>query len=266
MFRRKQICKVTNNYSDKPIYGISLGNGLFLLETGKVGKTNEYESKHLYTSIYSDNSFTRIEANATRNVPEDIRILLEEGLVNLEKILKIRDNINKEMQEINKFEDKLKVLPTKIINAKGEMTPNEFKEEFLKNLSIDLSYQIKESYTRDFYGEVYWDVECSNKRLSISRDYCIDKYIGERYSFTYREYDGCLMISEEDEQYRKILKQIRKELNCNMKIDDFLSIGDKETLNYTGYYEIPLKKTLTKEYAKELANEFSKTRNINKER
>lgn len=99
-----------------------------------------------------------------------------------------------------------------------------------------------------------------NVYLYVSRSHLIGKYM-RHLPFVYEEYDGCVFLAddaEKDQTYKKYTKDNSRPLSVKAKLREELSIGDKTSLWYHGKYEIRLdpKRTLTKEYATELAKEF----------
>lgn len=138
-------------------------------------------------------------------------------------------------------------IKTKLATANGVLNEREFVDELKKNgIVFDDSADIYE-----YNGIIH---------INVYRD--IARWFGES-SFTFREYDGTVMLTtdcEKDKNYKEYLKQYgRKVTRPNIKskyVKEYLDIGDKEILSYIMAIDIETTKALTKEYAKELASKI----------
>lgn len=270
---KKQICKCEIKYYNETqtLYGISNGEGFFLLEDGRIGREQgcnlEGQNNLTFNSSYHQNSMPIVIPSATRNVPPEIRTILEDKYADFIKFFKVRNEMIASMKALSGIESSLYSTKKEIDKAQNRLSPKEFVDAFKDNLSsemkYDLEHQTQRGYCNDNDGK--WEIKFENFNsinIKISRSIWIDKYIGEdKYDFTYREYDGCLMINNRDtSDYLKIINKYHKELNCpdNITFSECLYVGDKDSLSYYEYYRIPIdrNKPLTLELAKELANNF----------
>jgi hypothetical protein len=64
---------------------------------------------------------------------------------------------------------------------------------------------------------------------------------------------------EKDPNYVRDLKNYSRPLSVSQKIEEYIAIGDKNSLEYHGSYYVKVDpgKELTKDYAQKLADEFS---------
>lgn len=277
---KKQICKV--NYEKKYVdetskhqmYGICVGDNEFLLETGYILNT---EAPLIYSpfevlrsgkepSQYRGTRITAASASATRNVPADIREYMEEAytaftnaMTATKKFLKIREMYDKEMAGYDKT---LNALPTEIKHCRGILDQNEFLEAFLAALPDTVTKAMKEQPKTNYWGNKSGDYSCSiyGKQIVLSTDVEIQKYFRES-SFTYQEYDGSIMLTDDAKKqpaYQKYISKYSHPLPIKTPLsDEYLSVGgDKDFLIYQAEYCIEIKKAMTKEYAQELADDF----------
>lgn len=270
-----QIVKIKyNDNNEKSIpwsgYGICIdpNTNLYVLENGNLlhdksicpDYMNGYQKRFEYNFR---RPFDTVEISATRNVPENIRIALTSMGKEVVYLIQERKRYDAFMEEHNKKYDEHKTniqssLKT-IRSERGILTKDEFIEEFIKQLSPAVQRALKDGECRAYNGwDGKWNVRLYSN-IQIERSVWIDKYIGNSYDFTYREYDGCLMIDKETKQYKQIMEKYHKELPVKDKPnEEYLTIGDKESLEYHENYIIPIDKSRphTKAYAKELADKF----------
>lgn len=143
-----------------------------------------------------------------------------------------------------------------IREASGLLSKTEFYDAFFDSLPGNLKDEMRA------YG--YGSRMCSgigyrNDELSISREVDIEKYF-RHGSFVFEEYDGTVQFvdhPEKDPGYQRILKEQSRPLSVSWPLIETLWLGDKDWLGYSAAYQIPLKKPLTKAYAKELAKTFA---------
>lgn len=180
------------------------------------------------------------------------------------KVLRVLKNAVSAQERYEKIEEKIKALQAEryealkivgnisedIAKAKGHLTTSEFIDEFKNNLSSEVKMEMEK---RDYSVSVY-----NNHVIEIYRNKDIQKYFRES-SFTYEEYDGCIMMdtdAEESEEYQGYIRKYRKPLSVKSKPREWLSLGDKDWLSYNCEYNIKIEPILTKEYAKKLAKDF----------
>lgn len=180
------------------------------------------------------------------------------------KILRVLKNAVSAQERYEKIEAKIKALQSEryealkivgnisedIAKAKGHLTTSEFIDEFKNNLSSEVKMEMEK---RDYSVSVY-----NNHVIEIYRNKDIQKYFRES-SFTYEEYDGCIMMdtdAEKSKEYQGYIKKYRKPLSVKSKPREWLSLGDKDWLSYNCEYNIKIEPILTKEYAKKLAKDF----------
>lgn len=191
-----------------------------------------------------------------RNYLTEARDLFKKRYTAYKEEMKIKEkinNLNKELQSISKdfnsFEEDMQ-------HAKGLMTYAEFSKTVFENITKNVKDEL-ERYDYEFetpYGIPYNE----EKNLYISRNVDIEKWFRSA-SFLYEEYDGTIHFTsdyEKDKNYQSILRRYSRPLSVKMKFIETLALGDKDWLSYHATYEIPLKKPLTKEYAKEIANKY----------
>lgn len=266
---KKQICKCTTTGFGTPetLYGISDGNGFYLLENGKIGREKDTElcnANNLFTSHFHKSAMPIVVPSATRNVPPEIRQVLETKYKDFIHFFQIKEQAIHLLQQMDLIETSIMSTKRDIEKATGVLSPEEFVQVFRENLSdemkYDLDHQTCRSYLSDEDGK--WEIwQPYNDSILIQRHVWIDKYIGNSsYDFLYREYDGCLQINtNHSKDYQKIIDRYRKKLNCSdeFKLSESLLIGDKESLYFNEWYTIPIgKQPLTKELAIELAEDF----------
>lgn len=285
MMNKGQIVKIklSDNGSEKPSYqgyGICINpeKNWYVLENGNLlfnkGTSPDYakylnstsllQVKNVLSGHDTRRPYDNVEVSATRNVPEGIRTSLTEmgkGVVFLfNEAKKYVSFMEQFEQNYNKQKENIEKQVANIRENRGVLTKKEFAEEFISNLSPSVKEALKHGECRGYGGpDGYWRVDLY-VNLQIHRSVWIDKYIGDsQYDFTRREYDGCLMIDEPTKEYKRILAKYRKELPVKDKLhEEYLTIGDKESLEYEAMYLIKIDQTkpLTKAYAKELADKF----------
>ncbi len=299
---KKQICKIS--YDDffgrtaNNIYGICLYGNVFLLETGKL---IDIATKRLDTQpiMKDDNilenikqtldssradiirlndrwtSLKSVTVNNTRNVPGKIRETLEETYDIVSRMIKIQNKFkeieNDYIEEMCKLNKLTRGMPEKIRAERGTLSKDEFVKVFYDSLSDEVKYAMNNSKVRGYNGlDGEYAVEMYSQNIEINREVWIDKWASPSYS--YMEYDDTTHIDRDQDPkaYDRDLKKYSRPLPVKDKIKEYLSLGDKKSLEYHGSYTIAVdpKKELTKEYAIQLADKFcgtSKTRKADKE-
>lgn len=149
------------------------------------------------------------------------------------------------------LEDAMKKINTKALReSRGLLTTEEFMTAFAKSLPAYLQKEMGRFELRMY----------SENRLDIEYTEYIEKYF-RKGSFVYEEYDGTIQMcsdAKDDPNYKKYLKQYTKTLPVKQRPVSYLGIGDKDWLYCTSEYRLDIKKPLTKEYAEEVAKQFSK--------
>lgn len=269
---KKQIVKITypenRCYTTYTGYGIDCGNGEYLTDRGDVIDVERYRLSDL--AILKDINMSKSSSSLsfpikdfiiknTRNVPSEIRSILESAMTNYLTYTKYMSEIKELEKKAREFLINKEILQEKIFAAKGLLTSNQFLQEFRDSLSATVQYELDNGTSNQGYyqKEGSWKLKINSLRnpmLLIERDVLIEKYF-RKSTFTYEEYDGEIFLTENAEKtkaYQNYLRKFRKELSltgCELK--DNLSAGG--SLWYHGEYEIPLPKELTKESAKALA-------------
>lgn len=190
--------------------------------------------------VLSENMVRSIPAE-TRNLLKDYAKLYQRLKAEEEKFERAKKPIQDAMEKIN----------TKTLReSRGLLTREEFVSVFSKSLP---SYLQREMEKFELY--MY-----SGKQLEIEHTEYIEKYF-RKGSFVYVEYDGTIQMcsdTKNDPNYKKYLKRYTKTLPVKQKPVSYLGIGDKDWLYCTTEYRVELKKPLTREYAEEVARQFSK--------
>ena len=214
-------------------------------------------TKQMYALPYKDKYMSEIglvSKSRYQNVsyvenPKDIRVLKNADSAQ-ERYEKIEEKINALKAERYEALKIVGNISEDIAKAKGHLTTSEFLDEFKNNLSSEVKMEMEK---RDYSVSVY-----NNHVIEIYRNKDIQKYFRES-SFTYEEYDGCIMMdtdAEKSEEYQGYIKKYRKPLSVKSKPREWLSLGDKDWLSYNCEYNIKIESILTKEYAKKLAKDF----------
>lgn len=299
---KKQICKIT--YSNKPgswekepptheRYGICLGDDKFLLENGSIidthdkrisrdtaFKTREFIEDMTRPVVPKDNrgwyDLAVADASATRNVPAEIREAMEKAYDAVDRMVrmqakyeKMQEMFLKDMKEQNSA---VKEMPAACRQARGTLTKEEFVKAFVSALPENLRREMQDSRQRNYSGSLDGEYEVSMyNNIQIRRSVWFAKWAKPSYSFL--EYDDTRMIidnPEKDPNYVRDLKNYSRPLSVSQKIEEYITIGDKNSLEYHGSYYVKVDpgKELTKDYAQKLADEFSgrkRSKNVEKE-
>lgn len=237
---KKQIKKLTVStyHSEEKILGIELPDGRFLSEKNTI----------LNPRYIKEITQTRISSELKNVFYEMYNAQIEK-----DKLEKERDEI---IKQIRKQQLILNQMPDKLQKAKGLLTYDEFVKIFQNTLPSRLKTEIDRfGYSYDSPMGICYSSDLS---IYISRYADIQKYY--HGSLTEQEYDGTYQLRhdcEKDREYKRLIQKYSKPLSVKMKISEELSLGDKDWLSYSGFYQIPIKKNMTKEYAAELANKFA---------
>lgn len=189
-----------------------------------------------------------LSESSVRNLPAETRNLLKD-YVKLYQKLKVEEE--KYERARKPLEDAMKKINTKALReSRGLLTTEEFMTAFAKSLPAYLQKEMGR-FELSMYSE---------NRLDIEYTEYIEKYF-RKGSFVYEEYDGTIQMcsdAKDDPNYKKYLKQYTKTLPVKQRPVSYLGIGDKDWLYCTSEYRLDIKKPLTKEYAEEVAKQFSK--------
>lgn len=231
------------------------------------------KNRIVYAENIKENLYIDVEGNVhrmddenvsrTRNVPDAVKAGLK-TLVSIEKKKEkekekfdaVRVKYNEITRELNLEKENA---AKEIREALGVLTLPEFCVEFWKSVSYSAKSEMN---AKGYKLESPLGVCYTDQNLYISRGVMVEKYF-RKGSFVYEEYDGNVFMcddAESNNEYKKILKDYSRPLGC-MKTSCFesLSLGDKDSLWYTGYYAIKLPDVLTKQTAAELAkNNFKR--------
>ena len=282
----KQICKISygipygQSYKG---YGICVGDNTFLLENGAVLEADKVhigrfnfdtsrlrDGRQNIPDFYpgsANGGLTNISISATRNVPANIRAAMEEAADAFIKSKKIYERFEKVrnayVQAVEEPVAILNGLADKLNKCKGVLNKQEFTEAFKESLSRDVKVAMELATKHGFYGtEGEYEVMLYGNELSIERNVIINKWCTPPY--TYLEYDDTRQMCQDAEKHPEYIKTLKKysyPLPVNAKIEEWLELGDKNTLTYRGEYHIKLDKDkpLTRDYAVQLAREFAGT-------
>lgn len=287
---KKQICKI--NYSNKPSswekeppiyerYGICLGDDKFLLENGSIidthnkcisrdtaFKSREYIEDMERPVIPKDNrswyGLAVADASATRNVPAEIRTSMEKAYDAADKMIRMQEKYEQmreaflsQMKEQNNI---VREMPPVCRQVRGTLTKAEFAKAFYDALPDNIRREMENSTQRNYSGGLDGKYEVHMyQNIQIERSVWFAKWAKPSYSFL--EYDDTRMIidhPEKDPNYVRDLKDHSRPLSVPQKIEEYITIGDKNSLEYHGSYFIKLDpgKELTKGYAQKLADDF----------
>lgn len=229
---------------EKQVLAVALDEGRYMDEEGEV--------------VRLDKSNVKI----ARNVPDEVR----KSFDNMAAIWKKREKTVKKFAElqheynktINDLQEQHRCAVNNLRSVRGFLSKSDFCDVFydslLRSVRLDMA---SKGYDIDTpVGVLYNDDEY----LYISKSHIVQKYF-RHASFLEEEYDGCIFMvdgAENYQEYQEILKRHSSPLNVKFEFNEHLFMGDKDSLCYSAYYKIPIKKNLTKEYAKELAAEFCK--------
>lgn len=234
------IVKITTR--GKTILAISVGENEYLDENGDTYKTNE--------------------VSRTRNISPEVR----EAFENLKKAYleekKLRDKFEKIQEEyrtnITLAMQKEKEAIQELRMVRGKLSWNEFAKAFVNALPCSMKNEM------ELYGysvSTPYGISYDDNHMYISRSQIIQKYF-RKASLVYEEYDGCILMADKAEtypEYQKYLKEHSRPLHgIKPAIKECLYMGDKDSLCYSGTYELQLTEPLTKEYAEKLAKKFVK--------
>lgn len=238
---KKQIKKLDiHTYGDtKQILGIELPNGSFLSEKG---------------TIIHPRQIKKVSQTRTNSATKEIFYDMYNICIRKEKLEKERDEA---IRMIRQLQDILQKMPDKIQNANGFLSYQEFIGAFANALPKNLKQEIDRFAYR--FETPMGICYSSENAIMLSRFADIQKYY--HGVLTEQEYDGTYQLRhncEKDREYKRLLQKYSKPLSVKQKINEGLTLGDKDWLSYSGFYQIPIKKNMTAEYAKNLAASFSK--------
>lgn len=217
------------------------------------GEFEEYlaETGDIYRKADVDFGYHIVAVSRTRGVSDESRSIFARML----KIYKEQQQAKKDKEEAEK-----KIWETKsemsgqsalLLDSLGLLSNDAFCAAFKASLPDSLRRQIDKGYS------VRID---ANNDLCVVRHIYIEKYFRSA-SFIQEEYDGTVYIVDGGEkypEYKRYISEYSVPLSTKAKFKEWLSIGDKDCLTYTGVYVLPLKDKKTQGYAEKLAKEFAK--------
>ena len=233
---KKQIKKVKMRYEEEML-AMEMVDGNFLLETGGIAYPNQIK-----------------ESRQTRVSPA-IREIFNEMYGKYQEKKKAEKKRDEAFAAIRELQKDFYNMPAAFQKAKGFLPYDDFVKEFYAQLPERIQREM-EKYDYVIQSSRY---SGNTKYIRISREEDIQKYY--HGPLVYMEYDGTFMMVDDVEKYPDYKKYIRRcssPLSVKAKLDEDLYLGDKQWLVYAGEYKIPIKKSMTKEYAKELAKNFAK--------
>lgn len=233
------MAKITNN-QDHTFLGIMIDSSYFLDQDGHVWKTGQIKNY-----VFA------------RKIPDNVKVAFTNLAKSHVAYIEATEQLKKQQQTIRQIEEEKRKRISDIRRAQGILNKIEFCKAFFDAIPEPLASFM------DAYGyRVTFDPDGTyrNNSLYVARSVLIAKYM-RNLSFTYTEYDGNIFIVDDPEkypEYQKYIRENRKPLSVKSKLNEELCTGDKASLWYYGKYEIPIgmSRTLTAEYAKELAQKF----------
>ena len=183
------------------------------------------ETKHIL--------FSRIvKATATRSVPATAR----EVLASIYKWeAKEGPKWDARIRELEKQRDAARAaagaddVKKALATATGAMTEGAFQESVRARLSARIPS----------FGADGWTVSLWGHRLSVRREVDIQKYY--RGPLAYLEYDNTMSLvpdAESTAEGQAVIRRHRRELPLRAKLEESLSLGDKDWLVYEARYEL----------------------------
>lgn len=217
------------------------------------GTFEEYlaETGDIYRTGHVDLGYHIVSVSRTRGVSDESRNIFARML----KIHKEQQQAKKDKEEAEK-----KIWETKsemsgqsalLLDSLGLLSNDAFCAAFKASLPDSLRLQIDKGYSVNIDA---------NNDLRVVRHIYIEKYFRSA-SFIREEYDGTVYIVDGGEkypEYKRYISEYSAPLSTKAKFKEWLSIGDKDCLTYTGIYVLPLKDKKTQGYAEKLAKEFAK--------
>ena len=282
MANKGQIYKISfkGKYEIGPFsgYGICIGDDDFILEDGRRLKEGGVSSDNLiikyFGGLHSIYGITtrypgvgEVTVSPTRCVPPIVREKLGEMGKHFVLAIKASAKMKAYIDEYNHAMEEtitsINEWASDIRKASGVLSKQEFLEAFKDALPDEIKDQMLNSKQKGYGGEDgEWEFSISPGSIGLYRGVYIDKWCTP--SFTFLEYDDTRQMvqdAEKNPEYQNYMRKYSKHLNVSddYKIEEYLSLEDKNTLNYHGHYIIPYdtSKPLTEEYAKELAEDFA---------
>lgn len=237
---KKQVVKATLDLSGVPeqMYGIIVDDNRVLLENGR---------------LYNLNS-SILQVSAMQNVLPEVREVLEDALLKVEALDKTEEQIeslNKRLREVN--QELETVFPAKLRCARGLLSQTEFVTEFTKNLTPDIrkaldSYKVSaQPYKKNMMILINYFAEVENWE-QIAHDICYEEGDNEWY---------LQAGAEQTKLYQDIVKKYSHLLPVKEgMVREGLCFNIYPNLMYFCTYSVFVTKSLTKAYAKELADKF----------
>lgn len=215
------------------------------------GEFEEYlaETGDIYRKADVDYGYHIVAVSRTRGVPAEARKLFSQMLRNKAEQEKAR----KEKEEAEKKERELRTsmssLSCVLLDALGLLSNDAFCKAFTAALPAHVRSDVERNYT----------VRVEGNTLCVVRTVYVQKYF-RRASFLEEEYDGTVYIAKNGEktaEYKRYIAENSAPLPVKAKIKEWLAIGDKDCLIYTGEYVLPMQGKTTKDYAEKLAKKFA---------
>lgn len=232
-------------------------------------RPNEYVS--VEGIRYTNPSPEYIEETSDSEVSKELIAALHNLQYAYEELMGIekkQDELNRQKTNIQMA---IKKAEKRLKNFNHDLSITDFSEAFCLALPDGLKEQM---YENGFYVEVMTPISgVSDNAICIKRDALIACRFEEMktYMFLYREYEyddekKFYMYSDADQylEYQRILCANERHLSLHAERKSYLHLFDGmlpekcSNLYCCTEYIIPLKKTLTKEYAKELAEKITK--------
>lgn len=282
--KAKQIVKV--RFNNEEMYGVCLGENKLLLENGRVIlDVNDpfiYKPFLDYTSygypigvmetILHEGFARGLKISNTRNVPSEIRSVLEKACGAYNHAVEIMNKINPLLKQLGQERKVVADIPADIRDGGGFLLPHEFEYMFLCSLTGEVGRRVREceeqcvgyyNAPEPFEASVFH----SDTHLYLQRTVLIDRNF-RNGSFIYKGDDGNVHLkpnAQKDPDYQWYLKQHSSPLPVkNYEYTETLNVGGNGFFTYCLSYDIPLTKPLTEHYAQELAKAFSDDRVLQK--
>lgn len=220
---------------------------------------------------YTNPSPEYIEETSDSEVSKELKAALHNLQYAYEELMEIekkQDELNRQKANIQMT---IKKAEKRLKDFNHDLSIADFSEAFCLALPDGLKEQM---YENGFYVEVLNPISgVSDNAICIKRDALIACTFEEMktYMFLYREYEyddekEFYMYSDADKylEYQRVLYANERHLSLHTERKSYLHLRDGmipkkcSNLYCCTEYVIPLKKTLTKEYAKELAEKITK--------
>lgn len=166
-------------------------------------------------------------------------------------IKKYEDEIKKQKNKIDNYNNKFKSVLDLVLNKQGYLSNEQFANEVLRYLTPRMREELSSAYI--YSNILYLIKEVTNVDRMNLRE-------AESRGLGYFEYDMAFMTYSWDEiQDKKFAKELKDKyglsdsFKCKKDVHYDYDVSDKGHISFSSTIQIELKKSLTKEYAKSIA-------------